>query len=74
MAMSTQQIWFENNAVGQRSRIVTLPGETGGRRFVLEYINRPWSGERAVPAHVHTAVSETFEGRSRTSIQRTCRA
>jgi quercetin dioxygenase-like cupin family protein len=62
------EIWFENPHVGQRSRIVTLPGETGGHGFVLEYINRPFSGEHAVPAHVHTAYVETFEilkGRAR---------
>ena len=47
--------------MGQRSRIVTQPGETGGRGFVLEYINRPWSGEHAVPSHVHSAYTETFE-------------
>jgi quercetin dioxygenase-like cupin family protein len=62
------EIWFENPNVGQRSRIVTLPGETAGRRFVLEYVNKPFAGEHAVPAHVHTAYMETFEilkGRAR---------
>lgn len=62
------EIWFENPNVGQRSRIVTLPGETGGRQFVLEYVNQPFSGEHAVPAHMHTAYTETFEilkGRAR---------
>ncbi len=61
-------IWFENPNVGQRSRIVTLPGETDGRRFVLDYVNKPFAGEHAVPAHVHTAYMETFEilkGRAR---------
>ena len=61
MSTASQPIWFDNPLVGQRSRIVTLPGETGGRRFVLEYINRPFSGENAVPAHLHTAYMETFE-------------
>ena len=68
MSTASQEIWFENPNVGQRSRIVTLPGETGGRQFVLEYINQPFGGEHAVPAHVHTAYMETFEilkGRAR---------
>lgn len=68
MATVTSEIWFENPGVGQRSRIVTLPGETAGRQFVLDYINRPFGGENAVPAHVHTAATETFEilkGRAR---------
>jgi mannose-6-phosphate isomerase-like protein (cupin superfamily) len=62
------EIWFENPYAGQRTRIVTLPGETGGRRFVLEYVNQPFGGEHAVPPHVHTAYMETFEilkGRAR---------
>jgi hypothetical protein len=44
------------------------PGETGGRRFVLDYINRPFAGEHAVPAHVHTTYTESFailKGRAR---------
>ena len=60
--------WFDNPNVGQRSRFVTLPGETGGTRFVLEYIDQPFAGEQAVPPHIHTAVTETFEilrGRAR---------
>jgi mannose-6-phosphate isomerase-like protein (cupin superfamily) len=66
--MATTEIWFDNPAVGQRSRIITLPGETAGRGFVLEYINRPRAGEFAVPAHVHSSYLETFEilqGRAR---------
>jgi quercetin dioxygenase-like cupin family protein len=55
------KIWFENPAVGQRSRLVVAPGETGGRQFVLDYINQPFAGEHAVPAHVHTTYVETFE-------------
>lgn len=60
--------WFENAPMGQRARLLTLPGETGGRRFVLEYVNRPRTGRFAVPAHFHPAVTETFEvlsGRAR---------
>jgi mannose-6-phosphate isomerase-like protein (cupin superfamily) len=60
--------WLENAPTGQRVRLLTLPGETGGRSFVLEYINKPFTGERAVPAHVHSRYTETFEvlrGRAR---------
>ena len=53
MSTPPQDVWFENPNVGQRSRIVTLPHETGGRLFVLEYINQPFRGEDAVPPHVH---------------------
>jgi quercetin dioxygenase-like cupin family protein len=68
MSTASQQIWFDNPNVGQRSRFVTLPSETKGTRFVLEYINQPFAGEQAVPPHIHTAVTETFEilrGRAR---------
>jgi mannose-6-phosphate isomerase-like protein (cupin superfamily) len=61
MTTASKDIWFENPKVGQRSRITTFPGETSGRRFVLEYVNRPYGGENAVPAHVHSAYQETFE-------------
>lgn len=60
--------WFENAPMGQRARLLTLPGETGGRSFVLEYLNRPRTGRYAVPAHVHPCVAERFEvlaGRAR---------
>ena len=30
-------------------------------RFVLEYINRPFAGEHAVPPHFHPTYTETFE-------------
>src|SRR5262249_21612712 len=53
---------------GQRSRIVMLPGQSGGRHFVLEYVTRLYGGEHANPAHLHTTVTETFEilkGRAR---------
>ena len=55
MPSAAHEIWFENPAVGQRSRTVTLPGDTGGRQFVLKCINRPFGGENAVPPHVHSA-------------------
>jgi len=62
-AVSTpiHQIWFENPRQGQRVRFLTLPAETGGRGFTLEYVYRPFTGETAVPAHIHTAATETFE-------------
>ena len=68
MTASSSAIWFENTLMGQRARLVTLPSETGGRRFVLEYINRPFTGEHAVPSHLHPVYTETFEilaGRAR---------
>lgn len=61
MTASIHQIWFENPRLGQRVRFLTLPAETGGRGFTLEYVYQPFSGETAVPAHIHTRASETFE-------------
>lgn len=52
--------WFANEPMGQRARILTLPHETLGRHFVLEYVNRPFAGEHAVPPHVHPTYTETF--------------
>jgi mannose-6-phosphate isomerase-like protein (cupin superfamily) len=54
--------------MGQRARLLTLPSETGGRSFVLEYVNRPFTGQFAVPPHLHPSYTETFEilaGRAR---------
>jgi mannose-6-phosphate isomerase-like protein (cupin superfamily) len=54
--------------MGQRSRLLTLPSETGGKYFVLESVTRPFQGRYAVPAHFHPAATETFEilaGRAR---------
>ena len=68
MPSALQEVWFENPTVGQRSRILTLPGESGGRQFVLEYITRLYGGEQANAAHLHTTFTETFEivkGRAR---------
>ena len=68
MAGASAAIWFENPQGGQLSRIVVVQNETGGRQFVFEYINQPFRGEDAVPAHVHSASTETFEilkGRAR---------
>src|SRR5262245_60036567 len=68
MPAALQEVWFENPTVGQRSRILTLPGESGGRQFVLEYVTRLYGGEHVNPAHLHTTFTETFEvlkGRAR---------
>jgi mannose-6-phosphate isomerase-like protein (cupin superfamily) len=61
VSTSIHQVWFENPKQGQRVRFLTLPAETGGRGFTLEYVYRPFTGETAVPAHIHTAATETFE-------------
>ena len=53
--------WLYNEAAGQRSRFTVLPGDTHGQRFVVEYINQPYRGETAVPAHIHTTFTEVFE-------------
>lgn len=60
MPTALTETWFENPQQGQRFRLVTLPSETGGRGFTLEYEYRPFSGETAVPAHLHPAARETF--------------
>jgi mannose-6-phosphate isomerase-like protein (cupin superfamily) len=61
MTASIQQVWFENPKQGEKVRFITLPSETGGRGFTLEYVYRPFAGESAVPAHIHTAAIETFD-------------
>ena len=61
MRTPIHQVWFENPRQGQRVRFLTLPAETGGRGFTLEYVYRPFTGETAVPAHIHTAATETFQ-------------
>ena len=68
MIETITQVWFENPPMGQRARLVTLPSQTGGRSFVLEYVNRPFTGQFAVPPHQHPNYTETFEilaGRAR---------
>lgn len=68
MTATMSDRWFENPAIGQRARIITLPGQTNGRSFVLEYTHQPFTGKLAVPAHVHPGARETFEilsGRAR---------
>lgn len=66
--MTTNTIWFENPVLAQRVRFNTLPADSGGRRFVLEYIHLQRGGAHVVPAHVHASYVETFEilaGRAR---------
>ena len=53
--------WFVNRPMGQRARLVTLPADTGGRSFVLEYINQPYAGQFALPTHFHPTWTESFE-------------
>ena len=68
MSPAISEVWFENAPMGQRARLVSLPSETGGRSFVLEYVNRPFTGQFAVPPHQHPTYTETFEilaGRAR---------
>jgi mannose-6-phosphate isomerase-like protein (cupin superfamily) len=61
MSTPLQEVWFENPRQGQRVRFLILPGQTDGRGFTLEYIYRPFTGRTAVPAHMHTTATETFE-------------
>jgi mannose-6-phosphate isomerase-like protein (cupin superfamily) len=61
MTPTLDDIWFENPRQGQRVRFLVLPSATDGRRFVLEYASRPFTGETAVPAHLHPTATETFE-------------
>jgi mannose-6-phosphate isomerase-like protein (cupin superfamily) len=68
MARIDSNSWFENVPMGQRTRMVTLPLETGGRSFVREYVNRPHMGKFAIPEHFHPTWTETFDilaGRAR---------
>ena len=51
--MASQETWFENPNVGQRSRIVTLPGETGRTPIRARVHQQALRGEHAVPPHVH---------------------
>lgn len=55
------EAWFDNARMGQRTRLVTLPFETGGRSFVREYVNRPQMGKFAIPEHLHPTWTESFD-------------
>lgn len=60
--------WVENPVMGQRSLLVKLPAETGGRYFKIEYICKPFAGKGAIPPHYHPTYVERFEilsGRAR---------
>ena len=54
-------IWFENPRGGQRFRLLALPSRARPGHFVLEYVYQPFTGEHAIPAHVHPTATETFE-------------
>lgn len=53
--------WFDNAAMGQRARLLTLPADTDGRSFTLEYVNRPFAGQFALPLHFHPTWTESFD-------------
>ena len=53
--------WFDNPILGQRTRLITLPSETGGRFAVIDYEFAPWRGKFAVPEHFHPSAEEQFE-------------
>ena len=64
----TAGTWVENTATGERSLLVKLPAETGGRYFQIETVCRPWGGKNSIPAHYHATYTERFEilsGRAR---------
>ena len=61
MAHAESSPWFENPRDGQKVRILSLPSPAVPGRFVLEYVYRAHSGERAVAPHLHPAATETFE-------------
>ena len=68
MRKITAGTWVENTATGERSLIVKLPAETGGRYFQIEYICKPYGGKNSIPAHYHATYTERFEilsGRAR---------
>jgi quercetin dioxygenase-like cupin family protein len=60
--------WIDNPPMGQRSLLVKLPVETGGRYFEMEYVCKPFAGKKAIPPHYHQTYTERFEilsGRAR---------
>ena len=61
MKKITAGTWIDNPVMGQRSLLVKLPAETGGRYFEMEYICQPFMGKNAIPLHYHPTYSERFE-------------
>lgn len=61
MTNSLSETWFENAPMGQRLRLLTLPSQTGGESFVLEYVHKPFAGKLTLPTHFHPTWTETFE-------------
>lgn len=61
MKRVTTGVWLENTATGERSMLVKLPAETGGRYFEIEYACKPFAGKGSIPPHYHPTYTERFE-------------
>lgn len=61
MKKITAGTWIENPPMGQRSLLLKLPSETGGRYFEMEYVCEPFAGRNAIPPHYHPTYTERFE-------------
>jgi len=61
MKKITAGMWVENQRMGQRTRVVNLPIETGGSSYVIEYFSQPYTGKGAQPIHYHLFYTEHFE-------------
>ena len=53
-------MWIENPFFGQRTLLVKLPDESGGRSYEIEYFNHPFTGKGSQPLHFHTIYTERF--------------
>ena len=60
MKKITAGMWIENPVMGQRSMLIKLPAETGGRYFEMEYVCQPFTGKNAIPLHYHPTYTERF--------------
>ncbi len=60
MKKITAGMWIENPVMGQRSMLIKLPAETGGRYFEMEYVCQPFTGRNAIPLHYHPTYTERF--------------
>jgi quercetin dioxygenase-like cupin family protein len=60
MKKITTGMWIENPVMGQRSMLMKLPAETGGRYFEMEYVCKPFTGKAAIPLHYHPTYTEKF--------------
>lgn len=61
MKRVTTGVWLENTSTGERSMLVKLPVETGGRYFEIEYVCKPYAGKGSIPPHYHPTYTERFE-------------